>query len=650
MTAAGWLPSRKRVVVLSSVLLLVIAAALAWQVWRTAELAVQDGAKMVASAGLLRATLAPLHTIPSAFEPVLPAMSFRSAAVFQGDLFVADEGSLLRWSSGECRQTWHTGRELPPAPLVSIAVRTGVGDPELWIATGGAGLLIYDGRAFRQLLPTIADGRKISALLPLQNGEMLAGTPNAGLYVTDGNNLRMFHQTLNGVHVTALAGDEDDFWVGTRSDGAWHWRGGEATHITSQLPDQQVLSLATSGHTTAGNTAHESTAWVGTALGIAEFVDGKFHRYLGEGLFAQALGKDNDALWVATVDQGTVRLPLSVASPHPQRTGLISAELAATASFIDMNEGIAAVQPRQIVQLPDRRVLISASEGRLNGRHITAVHADGQNKLWVGYFDNGLDIVRRSGNVPRVDHVDDDRVFCVHRIRENGQTGEIAVAAANGLALFDRGGQLRRVLDRASGLIASHVTDVLFTGGTTVVATPAGLSFLDTGISSLYGFHGLVNNHVYTLAHWDDRLYAGTLGGVSTIKGGQVDASFTTANSELRQNWITASQTFDGKLYLGTYGGGVIGFKPTGAVARSESFAHKRVEINPNALAATGKALYAGTAGYGLAVLLKGEERWRFVTDGLPSLNVTALDARNGELYVGTDCGLLQVSEANLLP
>ncbi len=639
MTVAGWRASRGRVVILSSVLLLAIGLGLARRVWRAAESAVQDGAKSATSAGVLRATVAQIRTASSPFEPVLPAISFRSAASFEGDLFVLDEGSLMRWSGGECRQTWRTGRELPPAPLVSIAVRTGVGDPELWIATEGAGLLIYDGHTFRQLLPADGTSRKVTALLPTRSGEVLVGTAS-GLFVADGKVLRLFHQTLSSMQVTALAGDEDDFWVGTRSDGAWHWHGGEASHVTAQLPDQQVLSLAASGDKT----------WVGTALGVAEFANGEFQRNLGGGLFVQALGTNDSALWVATMDQGTVRIPLMERSPHPQRTGLMTAESSATVSFAKIGGALAAVQGRQIALLPDRRVLVKAAEGQLSGRHITAVHADGQNKLWVGYFDNGLDIVSRNGEAVRVKHVDDERLFCVNRIREDGQNGETAVAAANGLAMFDGSGEMRRVLDRASGLIASHVTDVLFAGGTTVVATPAGLSFLENGITSVYGFQGLVNNHVYTLAQWNDQLYAGTLGGISELKNGLVKASFTTANSELRQNWITASQTFGGKLYLGTYGGGVIRFEPTGAVSTFESFSHKRIEINPNALAASAKALYAGTAGYGLAVLLKGEERWRLITSGLPSANVTALDAHSGELYVGTDNGLMRVAEASLLP
>ena len=93
----------------------------------------------------------------------------------------------------------------------------------------------------------------------------------------------------------------------------------------------------------------------------------------------------------------------------------------------------------------------------------------------------------------------------------NGQ--QIAVATANGLVFFDGAAQQRQVMTRADGSIASHVTDMAPHGKGWVAATPAGLTFLDGGTRSVYGFHGLVNNHVYTVAVDGDTLLAGTLGG-----------------------------------------------------------------------------------------------------------------------------------------
>src|SRR5690606_3913970 len=113
-------------------------------------------------------------------------------------------------------------------------------------------------------------------------------------------------------------------------------------------------------------------------------------------------------------------------------------------------------------------------------------------RLWVGYFDRGLDLL--DSTFERVLEVESDQIFCVNRIKAARDAGTTAVATANGLAYFDTNGKMRQFLTEADGLIASHVTDVAFSGDATVLATPAGLTYLDaSGAHSLYAFHGLVN-------------------------------------------------------------------------------------------------------------------------------------------------------------
>jgi hypothetical protein len=186
-------------------------------------------------------------------------------------------------------------------------------------------------------------------------------------------------------------------------------------------------------------------------------------------------------------------------------------------------------------------------------------------------------------------------------------------------------------------------------GGLTI-ATPAGVTFLDDGrLSSLYAFHGLVNNHVYALGSCQGRLLAGTLGGASWIDGGLVRASFTTANSALRHNWITAIQDAGSTCLVGTYGAGVMAFDGDGTWKTFPDFNGKGFEVNPNAMTVTAKAAYAGSLGRGLAVWDRSNARWNWVTEGLPSLNVTAVAAQNGVIYVGTDNGLVKVEEQRLI-
>jgi ligand-binding sensor domain-containing protein len=224
------------------------------------------------------------------------------------------------------------------------------------------------------------------------------------------------------------------------------------------------------------------------------------------------------------------------------------------------------------------------------------------------------------------------------------------VATANGLVMFDGSGAARRVISHQDGLIANQVTDVAFRDdGSMIAATPAGVSFIDaSGISSIYAFQGLVNNHVYALAVDGARTLVGTLGGLSILDGPLVKTSFTNANSGLKHNWITAIARSGEDWFVGTYGAGVLRLDARG---RWSSFDDLRgeIDINDNAVSSTASAVYAGTLDRGLAVYSIVSGRWNFWTAGLPSLNVTAIEARGGTLYIGTDNGLVKLPEATVL-
>lgn len=634
---------RRRTVIAVAAVFGLWLAAFCLFAWRAANRALHAGQQLASHAGQIPVHISPLAPSHSSFEPVLTTADFRAAAEFERQAYVCGKSALFRYQANALNAVWRAGRELPPYPLSALAVRTGVIRPELWIGTDGGGILVFDGDQFRQILPDSLPLRKISSLLPFRNGRMLVGTPTAGLYITDGAVFRAFHPQFANTQVTALAGDEDQFWIGTQDSGAWRWNGGEALHVTEELPDRAVLSLATRG----------DTSWIGTPAGVAEFSGSHLARQLADGIFAQALAERDGTLWIGTVDQGLFSLPLTARTPRPQPSGHWT-EAANIAAFADIDGVLAAITAQRLLEVQTDRPVIEASAALASG-HVTAVHEDALGRLWIGYFDGGLDVLTPATSTnPR--HVEDDVLFCINRIRENPRDGTVAVATANGLALFDGSATLREILDAKSGLIASHVTDMLFRSDaednrSMVIATSSGLSFLDrSGLHSLYAFHGLVNNHVYTVADFGGTLYSGTLGGVSTLRNGLVQASFTTANSELRQNWITASAVFDNRLYLGTYGSGVVRFDDHGSVAPFAAFGGKRVEINSNAMLATARALYAGTSQQGLAILRRGEQRWQFVTGGLPSLNITALDERGGHLYIGTDNGLVSISENNLIP
>jgi ligand-binding sensor domain-containing protein len=236
----------------------------------------------------------------------------------------------------------------------------------------------------------------------------------------------------------------------------------------------------------------------------------------------------------------------------------------------------------------------------------------------------------------------------VNRVFADANTAGIDVATANGLVRFDASGKELQVLTRADGLIADHITDVVAYGEGLALATPAGLTFLDgSGAHSMYAFHGLVNNHVYSLAVSGDELFAGTLGGISLLAKGNVAANYTTANSSLKHNWVTAVVRVGDQWMVGTYGAGVLGLDHSGHF-QSFDVATGKFEVNPNAMLVTENFVFAGTLGKGLYVYDRLSGRWSVIEKGLPSLNVTAISADGGFIYVGTDNGLVRIAEQKL--
>jgi ligand-binding sensor domain-containing protein len=290
--------------------------------------------------------------------------------------------------------------------------------------------------------------------------------------------------------------------------------------------------------------------------------------------------------------------------------------------------------------------MLGGGSSQLTDGHVSALLVASDGRLWVGYFDRGLDLLAASGAA--VQHVENEHVFCVNRIVEDTRRGAVAVATANGLVAFDRGGRQKQILGRDAGLIADHVTDVALYGDGMALATPAGITFLDaSGAHSLYAFQGLVNNHVYALGASGDELVAGTLGGLSLLTGGTVRRNLTVTISGLKHNWITGLAAVGNEWLVGTYGAGVMRLSADGSVTPTEATI-PGVVINPTAIVADGRMVLAGTLGRGLMVGDATGMRWRMVTSGLPSLNVTALAIHDGVVYVGTENGLVKISEDKL--
>jgi len=595
----------------------------------------------VQQAGELGFELLPLGHIENAgFQAISSPSAFTDAAFFNGNLYISGPAGLFAYGSdGVLLKSWHVGADLPPSPLGRMAVGRlrGANAPQLIIATADQGLLLLNSDdTLRQLRATDPQAREITAILPLPTGDLLIGTRRQGLLVWNGSEMKLFHPEFANLQVTALAAGAQGFWVGTRNAGVLHWSAGTVQHfgVEDGLPDADIESLA----------AHGNSVFAGTPVGVEQFVDGRPTHVVAKDLFARALLAEPRTLTVATIDEGLRTVALG---PSP-RLSIASTDSNAVQTFLTTADGSVYAVLHDRVKRRDAdgewSDVVKPEPSALTDGDISALGFDADGRLWVGYFDRGLDIV----TADHTQHLEDGHLFCVNRIALDPVRHTMAVATANGLVLFDRDGKPRQVMTKRDGLIADHVTDVVFRPNGMTLATPAGLTFVDAGTApqSLYAFEGLVNNHVYALGiQSDGETLAGTLGGLSVLQHEAVQRNLTVANSGLKHNWITAiAPDNNGGWAVGTYGAGVMQVNHEGKVqAMTPSFV-----VNPNAILRTHQHLLAGSLDKGLWVENLATGRWTNVTQGLPSENVTALAEHNGMIYVGTEGGLVKIAEENL--
>jgi ligand-binding sensor domain-containing protein len=579
------------------------------------------------------------------FEAVSAPAAFVQAARFREHLYVASSAGLLEYdSAGAPLRQFSVGRDLPSSPLVAVAtaILADSHEPELLLATMQDGVLAFNGRSFRQIYPHDAEARGITTILPVASGHLLIGTKKRGVLLYDGKQITALHPSLSGLYVQALAGSESDLWVGTLDRGALHWHAGatEAFGETEGLPDPQVQAIV----------ASDEKTYVGTVLGVAEFDRGRFSRVLARGELVTSLLLRGDHLIVGSEDQGVISVPLTGGRLETRSGG--APELSEVRQLLDGGDTVYVLTRNALFQTHARgfgwKEVLQPGPAALSDRNVSALAADTSGRLWVGYFDRGLDLLEADGR--RTTHVENEHVFCVNRIWRDAETGTVAVATANGLVRFTETGRQEQVLTRSDGLIADHVTDVVAYRDGLAIATPAGLTFLDAnGARSMYAFQGLVNNHVYALGVSGDQLLVGTLGGLSVLGSGEIPVNYTFGTSGLKHNWITALVPVGEEWMVGTYGAGILGLDRAGHF-RSFDKASGEIVVNPNAMLVTSRHVLAGTLGEGLYVYDRETQRWTEMRDGLPSPNVTAL-TRNGEtIYVGTDNGLVRIQEQKLQP
>ncbi len=620
-----------------------------WSTWRIAQ-EVRLAAEV---AGRVEARSTPLE--PPDMEGVtlwLDTKQFTALTAFRGQLYAATGGGLVVLSdNGTPLRRLTTADGLPDNDLTALAVFR----DRLFIGTRTAGLVEYDGvhlirHEFRKP-PAV----HVSSLLSTPD-LLVIGLLDGGLYDYDGVQFARRFQPPRAAPitgVTALHAVGKRLLIGTVANGLFIWREGELKHfpLAQGLPSPHVTAFA----------GQEDRLYVATDAGVVRLTKDEQLEPVSRQPNVCSLVEYGGKLYAGLVVGGVVEVQppgrpagramrllsasAGVAAPQRQvRLAVVGDRLLALTQA-----GLHTVRPKGDGGFEWRRFdRPNLVEGNLASGHVTSLAFDATGRLWVGTFEQGLDILDPdTGTLLR--HVQDETVREINHLCATSRLAPMLAATSGGLVAFDVAGKVVRRYDaKAAALVGNAVSHVCPLGSgdgrALAVSTSKGLTIFQGSIGrSLTAFHGLPSNYLYCCETLNSRVYVGTLGGLAELDGLRVVRTWRTDNSTLPVNWINALLAVEETLYIGTYGGGVCALRPTGDVVRFPET--KGCEVNLNALATDGDRLYVGTLDRGLLIYDIRRRRWHTWRDGLPSTNVTALAVRPDAIFVGTSGGIARIAK-----
>jgi len=593
---------------------------------------------------------------------LLNAADVRAVARFHDGTYLATSGGLIVLEEGgDIRKRYTTLDGLPDIDLTSLAVFR----DRLFVGTASAGLLAFDGNTFTGYRFNRPKATHVSVLVPTET-ELLIGTIDGGLFEYDGQRFTRRFNSAPGAdfsRVTALLSHESRLYIGTQDAGLYIWREAQIDHLSTNesLPSPHVTALAALPSTLSEN----GSIAVATDFGVVALSDSNELKPISNRPNVTSLAVSRGHLFAGLFNGGIVDMNPAAAKQRalPREAETSSAQAA----------GLPASIPAKVV-VDDGKLWVLTSSGAfardegstrpgfesiagalvgdrvLTAGHITGLALDGASRLWVGYFDRGIDVLTPETS-ERLSHIEDDRVREINHLVFDGSDDRMLAATSRGLVVFASNLKQTVMTREQGGLINDSVAQVslAFDSGTRgramVLATSGGLTEVAGGRArSLTAFHGLASNHLYTSASVGSRLFVGSLAGLVELEGLRVVRTYKTSNSSLSHDWVTAVAEAEGTLYVGTNGGGVDALLPAGEWV---NFADElgKFEVNQNAMHYDGERLYVGTSDRGLLVYNTRARRWTRISAGLASQNVTAITSDDRFLYAGTLNGLVRVEK-----
>lgn len=594
------------------------------------------------------------------------ARATRAVERFGDSYFAATDGGLVELTpQGRVVRRFDVLDGLGESDLTCLAAYGG----RLYVGTRSKGLLAFDGERFEQYTWPDRDAKSITALA-VDRGKLLVGTFAGGLLEFDGTRFREERAGEGKTRlkaVTVLARYGPRLYAGTFDGGLWVSEGGVWAHFTSAdgLASDRVVGVVERGGEALAATDFGLSAAPADGLGLAAGGERRAWRTV---LTAPSLSgvAESDGRVTLCKDGGeyaTLVMPPGPASVRADEVNWVKpAGARSGARLVAPDGGLWLLDSggmrRGSGQLPFADFGGEESAEAPTGNLISALAFDAGGNLWAGSFRNGVDLFAPSGK--RLGHVEADELREVNAIVPDGE-GAVLAATSQGVFRLDSSLKFERV-GVADQTAAASVSHVALLGAAVeasaprhprsrpaarrlVAATPRGLSLDAQGrVRALTTLQGLPSNSVYSV--WADgaRVYAGTLGGLAEVTSGRVARVFKDSNSALTVNWVSAVSGAGGRLFVGTYGGGVFELLPSGDL---QPFAAEtgKVFVNQNAMWGDDERLYVGTLD-GVLVYYLRSQRWTRVRDELPELTVLSVAGRAGQVYFGTTGGIARFDKS----
>lgn len=600
----------------------------------------------------------------------LNAADARAVATFEGTRYLATSGGLIAIDEGgDFKRRFTTLDGLPDNDLTALAVFRN----RLFVGTVSAGLVAFDGAAFTGYTFTKPKATHVTVLVPTET-ELLIGTLDGGLFEYNGERFSRRVNSATGAdfsRVTSLLPVSSRLYVGTQDTGLYIWREAHIEHLTTTdgLPSPHVTAIA--------DLASKGSVAVATDFGVVELNDANDIKQKSNRPNVTSLAVSGGHLWAGLFSGGIADLnanqtgrPSDVGGERSKQSDAAGLPVSA-ASMVSVGDGKLWVLTSEGAFAREEQATHPAFESVggqlerdrvLTTGHVSSLARDDAGRLWIGYFDRGIDVVLPD-TAERQSHVEDERVREINHLVFDRSEDRMLAATSRGLVAFGSAFKQTVMTREQGGLINDSVAHVSFapdspllasasgtavpgTGGRTMVlVTAGGLTEVSGGRArSITAFHGLASNHLYTSASIGSRLFVGSLAGLVELEGLRVVRTYKTSNSRLSHDWITALAEAEGTLYVGTNGGGVDALLPTGEWL---NFADElgKFEVNQNAMNYDGERLYVGTSDRGLLVYNTRDRRWTRISAGLASQNVTAITSDDRFLYIGTLNGLVRVEK-----